>query len=179
MTIITYAAGHYRRLADERLGKLAAIARIGAEPPGAVLAIIAGKEPGDAISHDYVTELRRELVKAAQSYRKVSTEYFTGMQGRKRDEVTDAERDAYMGTLMACTYSYVLAAILRVAEEDLGTQSARRLASVAGDMLEDGDSGDLNADVKPGAPLPPPSPAEQAEAGQLALGQPEPVVAVE
>lgn len=138
MTTPDTEAAKWRRIADERLGKLAAIARIGAEPPDAVLAIIKGEETdtgGTATAyHHSVTDLRRELVRSAQGYRKASAEYFTAMHDRKREEVTDAERDAYMGTLMACNYSYVLAAILRVAEEELGPQSARRLATIADDM---------------------------------------------
>lgn len=184
MTSPDSEAAKWRRIADDRLGKLAAIARIGAEPPDAVLAIISGTKPDpDAgtggtptIYHHSVAGFRRQLAQAAQAYRKASEEYFAGLQGKKRAEVTDTERDAYMGTLMAYGYCYTLAAVLGVAERELGPQSARRLATIADDILTNGDFDDLNADVGPGVPLPPPSSAEQAEAGQLALGHDDPVV---
>lgn len=176
----------WRRIADERLGKLAAIARIGAEPPDAVLAIIAGKEMDEGAGtsgtstmyHASLGEFRRELMAAAAHHQGVADEYIPAL-GRPREQRVRSEVDANVGSLMAGSYAYTLAAVLAVAERKLGPQSARMLANVADDILANGDDSDLNADVKPGAPLPPPSPAEQAEAGQLALGQPEPVMVSE
>ncbi len=172
-------ARNWRRIAEERLGQLAAIARIGAEPPEAVLAIIGGKDPGPAagtndtstICHHSVADLRRELTSDAEAWREAADAYF---KHRREDEKA---AEAYAGARMAGVYAYSLAAVLGVAERELGPQTARLLADIADEILENGDEGDLNADVKPGTPLPPPTPAEQAAGGQLALGQPEPVTA--
>jgi hypothetical protein len=176
MTTQDSEAGKWRRIADERLGKLAAIARIGAEPPDAVLAIIKGEEADpdtgtadtSTIYHHSAAEFRRGLMSAAVHWNDVADQY-GAVWDRPRGERPAAELDAHAGSLMAGAYAYTLAAILRVAEEELGPQSARRLATIADDMLTNGDDDDLNADVKPGAPLPPPSPAEQAEAGQVSI----------
>jgi hypothetical protein len=176
MTTHDDEAARWRRIADDRLGKLAAIARIGAEPPDAVLAIIKGEEPDpdtgtadtSTMYHRSLDEFRRGLMAAAVHHHGVADEYGTAFD-RPRGERVRSELDAHAGSLMAGSYSYVLAAVLKVAEQELGPQSARMLASVADDILANGDDDDLNADVKPGAPLPPPSPAEQADAGQISI----------
>jgi hypothetical protein len=158
------------------LAQLNAIAQIGAEPAGAVLAIITGGEPDPAAgtsdtstwNHHSLEEFRRGLMSAAVYHHKVAGEY-EAVWDKPRGERLKSECDAHAGSLMAGSYAYVLAAVLRVAAEEFGPQTARRLADVADCILADGDGEDLNADVKPGAPLPPPSPAEQAAAGQMSI----------
>lgn len=165
----------WRKIADERLALLAEVARIGAEPPDAVLAIIQGgiKESPRVKGtgwHYSMDDFRRDLTSAADHWREVAGQYRQKAHGETPPaEVARADRDAYAGCLMACSYSYTLAAILRVAADDFGPETARRLAAVADDILTNGDDSDLNADVKPGAPLPPPTPRELENAGQLRL----------
>lgn len=168
---MTDETGRWRRLADRRLAMLAEIARIGAEPPEAVLAIITGGDPGPAVGsagtstiyHDSVAALRRELMADAEQWHKAGDAYFR----QRKDDAKAA--GAYAPSRMAGVYAYALAAVLGVAERELGPQTARRLADVADDILENGDDDDLNADVRPGVPLPPPSAAELEEAGQMSI----------
>lgn len=167
----------WRRIADGRLGKLAAIARIGAEPPEAVLAIIRDADPGpdagtsdtSTIYHESVREFRSGLVAEAEMFSADAEKYGRQVYALRaaKQEVPDADRDARVSSLMAGGYAYALAAVLRVAEDRLGPQSARMLANFADDILTNGDDNDLNADVKPGTPPPPPSPGEQSAAGQI------------
>lgn len=171
------AVPDWRRIADERLGKLAAIARIGAEPPDAVLAIIRDADPGpdagtsdtSTIYHASVREFRASLVSDAEAHRKVKCRYGDRITAARKDDgkAPGEVYDAHVGNLMAAEYAYTLAAVLRVAEDRLGPQSARMLANFADDILTNGDDNDLNADVKPGTPPPPPSPGEQSAAGQI------------
>lgn len=180
---MTAQARHWQEVADRRLGMIAAISRIGAEPPAAVLAIIAGEElpPGagssdtSTIYYHSVDEFRRTLASSAEAWHRAKEHYFSLMPARARDKVAPEVRDAYAGTLMAYSYAYALAAVLGVAEREFGPQTARRLALVADDILTNGDFDDLNKDVAPGTPVPPPTPAEQTEAGQLTFGQEDPV----
>jgi hypothetical protein len=51
----------WRKIADERLAKLAAIAKIGAEPPDQVLAIIAGNAPEPPVAGTGYHPLGRRL----------------------------------------------------------------------------------------------------------------------
>lgn len=167
----------WRKIADERLAKLNAIAQIGAEPPNAVLSIITGGEPDPTAGssdtstwyHSSLTEFRRQLMAAAESWGKQKEGYFEQVHAQPPAETSRVTLDAYAGTMMAGSYAYTLAAVLGLAEREFGPQIARRLASAADDILENGDFDDMNADVKPDAPLPPPTPAEQQEAGQVSI----------
>jgi hypothetical protein len=157
----TQGAAYWRHLADERLGQLAEIARIGAEPPDAVLAIIQGKTLDPAAGtadtstayHHSVAEFRQELVKSAEFYHEIMKphdEEITAIRrrtGGSSEDIPTAVWDAHAGLLMAGSYAYTLAAVLGVAEREFGPQTARGLASVAGDILANGDFDDLNADV--------------------------------
>jgi hypothetical protein len=175
-TMTTDEAAKWRKIAEERLAKLNAIAQIGAEPPNAVVSIITEGEPdptagsADTSTWNYhsVTEFRQQLVRAAEAWNKKKEEYFRQVQ-QPAAETPRAALDAYAGTMMAGSYAYTLAAILGQAEREFGPQIARRLASAADEILTDGDFDDMNADVRQGVPLPPPSPAEQQQAGQMSV----------
>lgn len=166
----------WRKIADARLARLNAIAQIGAEPPNAVLSIITEGEPdptaGSADTstwyHDSLDEFRRGLMSAAVHHHNVADEYGQAFD-KPREERSRAEMDAHAGSLMAGSYAYTLAAILGQAAREFGPQIARRLASAADDILANGDDEDMNADVKPHSPLPPPTPAEQQQAGQISV----------
>jgi hypothetical protein len=167
----------WRKIADERLARLHAIAKIGAEPPNAVLSIITEGEPDPTAGssdtstwyHASLTDFRRQLVTAAEHWGKQKEEYFRQVHAQPAAETPRVTLDAYAGTMMAGSYAYTLAAVLGLAEREFGPQIARRLASAADDILENGDDEDMNADVRPGTPLPPPTPAEQQEAGQVSI----------
>jgi hypothetical protein len=173
------ASADWQAIAQRRLAQLAAIARIGAEPRGDVLAIIQGTQPSpDAGTSDTSTgyhasadALRRAFMADYQGWDKIRARWspLRGNPDTSPEADGRAAADAYVAALTAGQYAYVLAAVLGVAEREFGPQTARRLASLADNLLENGDDRDLNADVRPGAPLPPPTPAEQAAAGQLAL----------
>lgn len=175
-------AAWWRRVADRRLEQLNDISKIGAEPPAAVLAIItgAGHYPDAGTSdtstawHSSVTEFRRALSQDAAAWQETLKKHFTAMNGQPVQKVPPDLRDAYMASLTAASFAYALAAVLGVAEREFGPQTARRLASIADDLLENGDDNDLNGDVAPGAPLPPPTPGEQAAAGQISIDDEEP-----
>jgi hypothetical protein len=180
------AAGavNWQEIAQGRLGQLAAIARIGAEPPGDVLAIIEGNSPSPQAGtsdtstayHESAAALRRAFMADSQAWGRIRDRW--SPLGENPDTSPEAAgravRDAHIAALAAGQYAYLLAALLGFAERVLGPQIARELASLADNLLENGDDQDLNADVRPGAPLPPPTAAEQAAAGQLALDDPGP-----
>lgn len=107
---------------------------------------------------DAVTSLRRDLVKAAMHWSGVSEncyevhEHHDGGAGIK--ETGDA-------AMMASSYAYVLAAVLKVASQELADDAAPLLASEARMLLDNGDFENSNADVMPGGhkcrfPLQPP-----------------------
>lgn len=117
--------------------------------------------------HENVTELRRTLMNASVMYTKMGKPYsdqaFAWINARRAaEEAGQPEpprppqpvRDADMACMMAASYAYTLAAVLRLAG-DLGPEVARKLATAADDILVNGDFEDLNADVTPqgeGAP---------------------------
>lgn len=85
----------------------------------------------DTIYSGSVTEFRASLVQGATHW---------------HDHGAEAPRSA---GLMASGFGYALAAVLGVAEREFGHITAARLAQVADDILMNGDSDDLNADVTP------------------------------
>lgn len=99
--------------------------------------------------HETVTDFRRELAAAAESWNRGSEHYFKLVHAQPPAETPAEIRDAYAGTLMAYGYSYTLAAVLGVAEREFGLKVAERLAFEADEILTNGDFGDLNADVMP------------------------------
>jgi hypothetical protein len=100
--------------------------------------------------HETVDDLRRELASECETFRRRKDLHRgAAFPPRAGAEPADAERDAYLGCLMAGTYAYTLAAVLRVAGEEFGQETAARLASVADDILTNGDDHDRNADVRP------------------------------
>lgn len=171
---------NWQKLAEGRLAQLAAIARIGAEPPADVLAIIAGKQPSPEAGtsctstayHETSDSLRRGLMTDARHWGQVRERLSPQVgkdPGPAPDDAARLVSDAYFAAASASQYAYLLAAMLGYAATAFGPQTARQLASLAANLLANGDDHDLNADVEPGLPLPPPTPAEQAAAGQLAL----------
>jgi hypothetical protein len=110
------------------------------------LAAMNATEPDDRVGYDYATviELRRGLVggsSGADYWQETANRYF----GCKAPE---AARDAYVGSLMAASYSYTLAAVLGAAASEYGQAVARRLAWIAASVMIDGDDNDLNADLR-------------------------------
>jgi hypothetical protein len=163
-------AADYRALADRRLAQLAAIARIGAEPPGAVLAIVQGTDPG-LYAPGSPDDIRRDLTASSEAWRKHYREWLDEMEALKEAgaEVPEVLGGAMVASLTASLYAYTLAAVLGAAEKEMGPRIAGRLADIARTQLDDGDDQDFNADVAPGTPLPPPTARELERAGQLTL----------
>lgn len=93
-----------------------------------------------------VTSLRRELIQGHRHWEEVHGRYSAG-NGAPATAPGTAQNDADAASLMAASYSYALAALLRVAEAEFGTDAAQVLAAEVRTILEDGDEDDLNADV--------------------------------
>ena len=176
---------NHQKLAEDRLAQLAAIARIGAEPSRDVLAIIAGKQPSPEAGtsgtstayHETSDSLRRGLMTDARHWGRVRERLSPQVgksPGLAPDDAARLVSDAYFAAASASQYAYLLSAMLGYAATAFGPQTARQFASLADNLLNNGDDRDLNADVEPGLPLPPPTPAEQAAAGQLALDDEDP-----
>ena len=106
----------------------------------------AGEVRAETIYHETVTDFRAELVVTAHGFRERMALY----RGRPAADLTDMERDAYTGTLMAGNYAYTLAAVLGEAGK-FGPEVQQRLATIADDILMNGDDHDRNADVMPAA----------------------------
>jgi hypothetical protein len=100
----------------------------------------------ETIYHETVTEFRAELAQSASGFRDRTALY----RGRPAAGLTGVERDAYTGCLMAGNYAYTLAAVLGEAGK-FGPEVQQRLATVADDILMNGDDRDRNADVMPEA----------------------------
>lgn len=73
--------------------------------------------------------------------------------------------EGHGGPAMAAAYSYVLAAVLRIAKDDYGLEVAHALAAEADEIFRNGDFDDLNADV-----MPEPEKDAAVEAGQASAG---------
>jgi hypothetical protein len=116
------------------------------------LAAVARREqPWATAYHQTVDDLRRELAgESAKFHDRADSHRAAVFAAREENrEAPAAERDAYIAGLMAGSYAYVLAAVLRVAGEQFGQKLAGRLACVADDILVNGDDHDRNADVMP------------------------------
>lgn len=102
--------------------------------------------------HTTVDDFRRTLVSSSAAWEKMSTEHNDRIMRARTEggpEVPGVVSDAYMASLMAMSYSYTLAAVLKVAERELGVEAARMLAFEADEILTNGDFDNLNADVVP------------------------------
>lgn len=105
--------------------------------------------------HASVNDFRRELAgesamfhKRMGPHRDVAFAAMTAKRaGQEHAPLSQAEEDAYIGCLMAGSYAYTLAAVLRVAEQEFGREVVVRLACVADDIITNGDDHDRNADV--------------------------------
>jgi len=101
-----------------------------------------------------VTALRRTLVQAASHWNNVSERNYE--LAEKLDK-TDGDvipagapaREFAGAAMMASSYSYVLAALLKVAEQELADGAAELLADEVRCLLENGDFDRINADVMP------------------------------
>lgn len=105
--------------------------------------------------HASVKDFRAALVKAAAMYNATSKEYqpqVFGAAAKAREtgetvKVPVAVGDAYRGSLMAYSYAYTLAAVIRYAGQHFGDEVAHGLACVADDLLTNGDDDNLNGDI--------------------------------
>lgn len=101
--------------------------------------------------HDTVDDLRRDLVKASALWEATSTAYTDQVMRARQEGATLPEpvTDAHMASTMAMSYSYALAAVLKVASRDIGEDAARALAFEVDELLQNGDFDDINGDVSP------------------------------
>lgn len=109
-------------------------------------------DPQPTNYHPSVEDFRRDLVKGHVGWEKTCQTYFEPVMGARRTgrTPTEAERDAYAGSLMAASYSYTLAAVLKLAEQEFGAEVAHTLACEAEELLNNGDAEPgWNADVWP------------------------------
>lgn len=105
---------------------------------------IASSDPGTGY-HETVTAFRQELAGEAVTFHAVA--------GRNRasawtDDAPLVNRDAYLSGLMAGTYAYTLAVVLGDAAR-FGAEVQQHLATVADDIITNGDDLGRNADVMP------------------------------
>lgn len=100
-------------------------------------------EPAESVT----TSTRRDLVKAAARWNKISEDCYEVADHKDGGPGIRATADAAM---MASSYAYVLAAVLKIAEQELNPGAAELLAENAAMLLENGDCDQLNADVTPG-----------------------------
>lgn len=127
------------------------------------LAVVRGcdPEPG-TMYHESITDFRRTLVQSALMWDKTGEPYRTAMfawldEWRAAEKAGSKEpvrppqavRDADAACMMASSYAYTLAAVIRLAGERFGQEAARILANAADDILVNGDFDSPNADVLP------------------------------
>lgn len=103
------------------------------------------QEPVDLATnyHASVDHLRRDLMKGNAHWEEVVKQYADTPEGQER---TKAEAAAFMAAMMAGSYSYTLAAILGYARK-YGERVAHDLAFEVDELLTNGDSEAMNADV--------------------------------
>ena len=129
---------------------------------GEHLAAVRGQspEPGTAY-HESITGFRRELVKSSLMWDKLHSPYWDATHAffvaeraaaaeHKPVRPDQAIFDASSAGMMASSYAYTLAAVIAVAQKNFGDEVAAALASVADDLLINGDDEPgWNADVMP------------------------------
>lgn len=106
--------------------------------------------------HQTIADLRRELIEAHLDYEKHMVPHRAAVfaatdavRGTDRlPEIPVAEMNAYTGLMMSAGYSYALAAVLERAEK-LDPEVARKLASLADCILQNGGEEEICADVWP------------------------------
>jgi hypothetical protein len=111
-------------------------------------------EPGTPY-HDTLTAFRRSLIEShlmwdgmQEPYRAIVMAWHA--EHRENPETPrppEPVMDAYAATMMAANYAYAIAAMIKVAQRDLGADAAARIAGAADDILTNGDFDALNADV--------------------------------
>jgi hypothetical protein len=104
-------------------------------------------DPGGSVTceHETVDDLRREYLAESATWQDAADRH---RKAGHADRATEAEKDAYTGSLMAANYASALAAVLGVAGRELGQPAARRLAWVAYIVVTDGDCDGYNADLR-------------------------------
>lgn len=126
------------------------------------IAAVHGKSAeGGTAYHESVTEFRRELVKSSLMWDKLHSPYWDAAHaffvekraaavGNEPARPDQAIFDASSAGMMASSYAYTLAAVIAVAQKNFGDEVAQALASVADDLLINGDDyPGWNADVTP------------------------------
>lgn len=99
-------------------------------------------DQGDgAGSESDLIRLRRQLMSASRFW---YGHFEVGLSG---PEVPGPETRGKPGDVMAGSYAYTLAAILKAAEMEAGLGVAERLGDLASEILENGDFDNWNADV--------------------------------
>lgn len=91
--------------------------------------------------HATVNELRTQLFKASLGHHSTAEKYAIWNQA------SSEEGHAFRGNLMASSYSYALAALLRVAHDDISPEAARTLAFELDEILTNGDFNRINSDL--------------------------------
>jgi hypothetical protein len=103
--------------------------------------------------HASVDDFRRCLAKAYLQWGQDREKYGKLVYPSRREDggkPTDAERDAYAASMMAASYAYTLAAVIKLAGQDFGQEVALALANEADNLLMNGDDDPgWNADVIP------------------------------
>lgn len=102
--------------------------------------------------HATVDDLRRDLMASHLDMVKCSEEYFVATKDpekAKQLKPREVISDAWMASTAAYNTSYALAAVLKIAQRELGEEAARTLAFEVDEILTNGDFDDLNADVMP------------------------------
>lgn len=126
------------------------------------VAAVRGESPDRGTAyHESVEDFRRELVKSSLMWDKLHSPYWDATYAylvAKRAAVAGSEPvrpdqaifDADAASMMASSYAYTLAAVIALAQKNFGDEVAQALASVADDLLINGDDDPgWNADVMP------------------------------
>ena len=113
-------------------------------------------EPQPTMYHASVEDFRRQLVQSSATWEATMRPHWDAVMharqtGESADSVPESVRDAAAAAMMASSYSYTLAAVIKMAEQEFGAEVAHALANTADDILTNGDDSCWNADVMPEA----------------------------
>ncbi len=98
--------------------------------------------------HESIDDLRRDLMSASMMWQARADALFPVIENA--DTATEVEKIALTSSLMAANYSYVLAAVLGIAQAQSPDAFAKHLAFEIDEMLNNGDDEDYNSDVTTG-----------------------------
>jgi hypothetical protein len=123
----------------------------GMSPNARTLVAVRREESSPAIAEgpigadfESVDALRRHLAAESVAWQEVADKNYDRAH---REKATNKDKDAYVGSLMAASYPYALAALLGVVGREYGEGPARFLGVMTASILTDGDFDNLNADV--------------------------------